>query len=190
MTKDIWVYVEAIKERIIKLPEGKRIITIDGRCAAGKTTLAEVLAKEIHADIVHMDDFFLPQGLRTPKRLGQPGGNVHYERFQEEVLYPLQEGSAFTYRRFDCHRMEFSEERYIKAEGFTIIEGAYSAHPVFGKYMGLCVFADVERSLQEERIRKRNGEEKLQVFLNKWIPMEEMYFLQYQVKENADLVLQ
>lgn len=65
------------------------VIAIDGPCAAGKSTLAKKLAEEIDGQVVHMDDFFLPGRLRTPARLREPGGNVHYERFQEEVLAPI-----------------------------------------------------------------------------------------------------
>jgi len=52
------------------------IVAIDGRCGSGKTTLAALIAKEFDCSVFHMDDFFLPPGLRTPERLGEPGGNV------------------------------------------------------------------------------------------------------------------
>ena len=41
-------------------------------------------------------------GKRTPERFAEVGGNVDYERFQEEVLLPLKNGKAFSYRPFDC----------------------------------------------------------------------------------------
>ena len=61
------------------------IIAIDGRAASGKSTLAQQLGELLDADVIHMDDFFLPPSLRTKERLSEPGGNVHYERFAEEV---------------------------------------------------------------------------------------------------------
>ena len=78
-------------ERIIEAyqkvkPAGCGVIAMDGRAAAGKTTLAEELAVTLGGAVVHMDDFFLPGELRTPERLAAPGGNVHAERFVEEVL--------------------------------------------------------------------------------------------------------
>jgi uridine kinase len=39
------------------------------------------------------------------------------------------------------------------------------------------------------RILKRNGKEKLQDFLNKWIPMEEQYFAGLDIKNQCDLIL-
>ena len=41
------------------------IMAIDGRCAAGKTTLAEHLKKEYECNVIHIDDFYLPMQKRT-----------------------------------------------------------------------------------------------------------------------------
>lgn len=49
--------VSELTEELRMLPTGMRIIAIDGRCAAGKTTLAARLAKELGGDVIHMDDF-------------------------------------------------------------------------------------------------------------------------------------
>lgn len=91
-------------ERIIEAyqkvkPAGCGVIAMDGRAAAGKTTLAEELAVTLGGAVVHMDDFFLPGELRTPERLAAPGGNVHAERFVEEVCLICGGGEAFRYRR-------------------------------------------------------------------------------------------
>ena len=94
--------VSELTEELRVLPTGMRIIAIDGRCAAGKTTLAARLAKELGGDVIHMDDFFLPPALRTQERRSEPGGNVHYERFLTEVIPNLASGRPFSYRRFDC----------------------------------------------------------------------------------------
>lgn len=182
-------WLTVLLEEISALPEGNHTIAIDGRCAAGKTTLAEILADRLDARVVHMDDFFLPTNLRTQERLEEPGGNVHYERFLEEIIPHLNEGSAFFYQRFDCSRMEPGEHRKLPAARFTIVEGAYSCHPILGSYMSFRVFMDVESKTQEDRIRERNGQERLLVFREKWIPMEEKYITEFQIKEKADFVL-
>ena len=72
---------------------GQRLlIAVDGRCASGKTTLAATLEEETGCNVVHMDDFFLRPEQRTPQRLAEPGGNVDYERFRQEVILPLSRG--------------------------------------------------------------------------------------------------
>ena len=47
------------------------VIAIDGRCASGKTTLANKLAQHFHANVFHMDDYFLRKEQRTKERLSE-----------------------------------------------------------------------------------------------------------------------
>ena len=177
-----------LAEELRALPAEVRIIAIDGRCAAGKTTLAARLVKELGGDVIHMDDFFLPPALRTPERRSEPGGNVHYERFLTEVIPNLRSGRPFSYRRFDCSKMALGEEIPVKNNGYVFVEGAYSCHPMLGDYMDRRVFLDIDEKTQEERIRKRNGEDRLQDFLQLWIPLEEAYFQAFSVWEKADYI--
>lgn len=180
-----------ILEKLEGFPKNSiHIIAIDGRCASGKTTMAEMLAKVMDASVIHMDDFFLPMELRTKERLAIPGGNVHYERVRDEVLPKLKAAEDFTYQRFDCSRMTFGE--YVKVAGSDcyIVEGAYSCHPALGKYMSLKVFSDVNRAEQLERIRRRDGEKALEVFAKRWIPLEEMYIESLgDIEEGFDVVV-
>ena len=146
--------VSELTEELRVLPTGMRIIAIDGRCAAGKTTLAARLAKELGGDVIHMDDFFLPPALRTQERRSEPGGNVHYERFLTEVMPKLASGQAFSYQRFDCSRMAPGDWLPVQNNGFVFVEGAYSCHPVLGEYMDRKVFLDIDHETQTERIQK------------------------------------
>lgn len=168
---------------------GRCVVAIDGRCASGKTTLAEQLAVVTGSGVVHMDDFFLPPELRTEERLKEPGGNVHYERFQQEVLPALSRGEDFSYRCFDCGTMSFGRERQVSGTGIVVVEGAYSCHPKLGEYMKVRVFSDVEGQEQQRRIAARDGEEALAAFRQRWIPMEENYFRAYKIRERAEVVL-
>jgi len=163
------------------------IIALDGPAASGKTTLAEMLKTLLPADVVHMDDFFLPIPLRTPERFAQPGGNVHYERFREEVLPQLRHPDGFSYRRFDCSVMDFRGERTVGTLSFRIVEGSYSTHPELGRYADIVVFSQVDPEEQLARILRRSGPEKAERFRREWIPLEEAYFSAYDIKEKADL---
>ena len=184
-----FIRVIPILQAIVKMPQERKIVALDGRAASGKTTLAKQLAKITGAGVVHMDDFFLPPELRTEERLAEPGGNVHYERFTEEVLTPLRSPKAFRYHCFDCSRMEPGEDRVVPEGDLRIVEGSYSCHPLFGKYMGLRVFCDVKPKEQLKRIQQRNGGEMLENFRDRWIPMEEHYFRYFRIREHADLVV-
>lgn len=168
---------------------GLRVIAIDGRAASGKTTKASLLHAVLNAPVVHMDDFFLPPDLRTPERLAQPGGNVHYERVVQEVLPGLTSGEGFTYRVFDCGRMDFHGLREIPAAPIRIVEGSYAHHPELGDYADLRVFSTVDEAEQMARILRRNGERMAEMFRSRWIPMEEQYFSAFAIREKADLQL-
>ncbi len=190
------------------VPVSPCIIAIDGRAASGKSTMADQLAKILGADVIRMDDFFLPPALRTPERLQTPGGNVHYERFVEEVLPHLHDLEAFSYRRFDCHIMDYNSARPICAcfnnfnhtnstnEAITpsthpirIVEGSYSHHPAFGDYADIRVFSHVAPDKQMARILHRNGIQMAETFRNRWIPMEESYIRECKIDTSSHVTI-
>lgn len=182
----------SILEEIAKVRASKSpfVIAIDGRAAAGKTTLAAALQEILQASVIHMDDFFLPMELRSADRFREPGGNVHYERFKEEVLPYLKENSSFSYRIFDCSCMNFHGAALVDTGEWRIVEGSYSMHPKYGTYADIAIFCDVEPEKQMERIKKRNGVQMAEMFRTRWIPLEETYFEAYSVKEKADCVME
>ncbi|MDE5867678.1 MAG: (d)CMP kinase, partial [Anaeroplasmataceae bacterium] len=110
----------------------KFVIVIDGMSASGKSTFAQKLASELDANLIKMDDFFLPKELRTLNRYQEAGGNIHYERFKEEVVDHINEN--ISYGIFDCKSMKILKKVNVLKKKFIIIEGAYSMHPYFGKY--------------------------------------------------------
>ena len=165
------------------------IITIDGRAGAGKTTLAKKLSHLLNAELISMDDFFLPIPLRTKERLQSTGGNVHYERFLEQVIPSLTTHTPFNYQVFDCSIMDYNKEKSIKNTGWCIVEGSYSHHPMFQQYADITIFVDIPKELQIKRILQRNGEKMTELFKTKWIPMEEQYFNEFQIKEKSDFII-
>ena len=99
--------LEALLELLTPLARLGRpaLAAIDGRCGSGKSTLAGLAAHRLGCPLFHMDDFFLPPALRTQERYAAPGGNVHYERVEAELLRPLRETGAACFRPFDCRSM-------------------------------------------------------------------------------------
>lgn len=187
-----WMEALNVIQKLInqKLEKSERlVIAIDGNCGSGKTTLADTLAEDYECSVIRMDDFFLPPELRTKERLAEAGGNVHYERFVEEVIRPLGQGEKFEYRVFSCHEMNFIGTSNVEKKILTIVEGAYSMRPEFREAYDLCIFVTCDRKEQYARILKRNGERGLKMFQERWIPMEDQYFQAYDVKAVCDIVL-
>jgi uridine kinase len=164
------------------------IVAIDGNCTAGKTTLANQLAANYDCNIFHMDDFFLRPEQRTVERFTEIGGNVDYERFNEEILLPLKSGKPFFYRPFDCSTFQLTDPVAVNPKKLNIIEGTYSLHPYFGKVHDLKILLTITTELQRERVLRRPA------FLHKrffeeWIPMENRYFDGFAISANSHITI-
>ena len=170
--------------------QGQKIllVAIDGRCAAGKTTLCTALEKnlfDVGVTALHMDDFFLQPESRTPERLATPGGNVDHERFLAEVLLPLSRGEDFTYQPFSCKTQALCEATNIHPAPIVLVEGAYASHPNLRRFYDLRFFLTVSPSLQFSRIIARNGEVAAETFRTRWIPMEEAYIAAHHPEDGS-----
>lgn len=167
------------------------IVGIDGNAAAGKSTMAAVLSELFDAEVIHVDDFFLPLELRTQSRFEKPGENVHYERFIEEVATPLRhKEKTFSYRRFSCKKMDYDDSVKIDGMKMVIIEGAYAMRPEYIDLYDIKVFLQIDEEQQMNRIINRNGKEMSENFKLKWIPMEHEYFEFFHIKDKCDFVYQ
>ena len=69
-----------------------------------------------------------------------------------------------------------------------ILEGSYSHHPLLRPYETLRVFVTCTKAEQTRRLQAREGAHYAD-FAARWVPLEEGYFAQYGVAENADFVV-
>ena len=164
-----WIDSQAEKTRII--------VSIDGSCASGKSTLATKLAQTMDCNLFRVDDFFLRREQRTKERLAEVGGNVDYERFYREVLTPLKTGEAFAYRPYDCRTGLLAEPVAVQPRRINIIEG-----------YDLKVFLTVSPDVRTQRILQRMPMLQKK-FFSDWIPMEQQYFEAFSICEKADMVV-
>ena len=185
--------INLIKELIGNKQGGEQksiLIALDGRCAAGKTTLAAHLGSAVDGTVFHMDDYFLRPFQRTRERLDTPGGNVDYERFLEEILRPLVGGAGeISYRPYNCQRQELEEAVVTQVGPVVIVEGSYSCHPELWDFYDLHVFVDIAPQDQMKRILHRDGEAKAEKFRDKWIPLEEQYFEECHIREKCEIYM-
>ena len=176
--------IQALLER-----QAPVLVAIDGRCGAGKSTLAAQLREQLPCRVFHMDDFFLRPEQRIAARLAQPGENVDHERFLTEVLLPARRGEDVTYRPYLCARRSLDTPVAAPAAHLTIVEGAYACHPALWEYYDLRVFLTVDSEEQLRRIQARNGPERALQFRDRWIPLEEAYFAAFDVAARCDILL-
>ncbi len=168
------------------LTEKSVVLAVEGGAASGKTTLSQLLEARYGCTVFHMDDFFLRPEQRTPERLREVGGNVDRERFLDEVLVPLGKHEPISYRRFDCSTLTLCPPITVLPKRLTVVEGVYSMHPELAGYYDLSVFLDIDPALQKTRIEARNTPAVAKRFFEEWIPLEQTYFANMQVKERCD----
>lgn len=199
---------DSVKDIILRLKAAEKnyeriLLVIDGRCGAGKTTMASRISEELLCSVFHMDDFYLPAAEQTDERMKEPGGNIDFDRFLSEVIKPLESGDAVAYRPFVCRNQAYADTKLMPAEKINIIEGTYSCHQrLRGAYERLCgheaatgsmklirIFLDIDCRKQIERLRTRVGEQRLKMFEDKWIPREEEYFKLCSVREYCKNVI-
>ncbi len=182
-----WLPVLAEAEKLMRR-DGLGILAVDGPCASGKTTLGEDLQQILGCPVVHMDDFYTPFERKTPERLAQPGGNADWERFLAEVLLPLRREGRAEYRVWNCRTGTFdSGTETVGNARLVAVEGSYSLHPRLRDFYDLKVWLEAPLPVREQRLLERGGPECLQMFREKWIPLENSYFSACRVRECCDI---
>lgn len=185
---DAFTRAQALIRERLAAQEGPVIAALEGGAATGKTTLAAALSAAFQAPVISMDDFFLPPALRTPQRLKQPGGNIHYERFEEEVAAPLRAGIPFSYRVYDCHTGTYAAEKRVERAPLVLVEGVYSLHPRYQDIYTLRLLLRTAPQTQDARLRAR-GDWLYRRFQESWLPLEQSYFAARDIPSLCDLVL-
>ncbi len=170
------------------LAQGRAVVAIDGNCASGKTTLADEIQLAFGGTVIRADSFFLPFDMRGEKRLSEAGGNFHYERFGTEVIANLRKSELFAYGVFDCSCGKVTHSISVDEPRLIIVEGSYCMHPKLEADYDLRIFCRTDERTQLERIRIRNGENLLEAFKQKWIPLENRYFDYFGIPDTCHII--
>lgn len=165
------------------------IIAIDGDSGSGKTTLGKQLQKQYSANLIHIDDFYLPKVLRTPERFAYHGGNIHIERIIE-LLEHIQEGNDLLYAPYNRLTDQIERAKSYPPTTLTIVEGSYSQLPMLDPFYDFKIFLKLDKSEQLERIENREGTERFQDFIKQWIPREKNYQEDYQIENHASIIIE
>ncbi len=113
---------------------------------------------------------------------------MDFDQVINTILQPYKEEGEVCYIPYDCHSDQFMQQVDIDVNEILIIEGSYSSHPSLEKFVDLKIFVDIDESLQLERLKKRNPNT-YDKFLSMWVPFENNYFKELDIKNKSDLVL-
>ena len=167
----------------------RTLVTLDGPCATGKTTLAGRLAEVFGAAVVHTDDFVIPHAQKTPERLAIPGGNCDADRLAAEVTAPWKAGAPVRYRIYDFRSDRLKEAQTLPDTDVLILEGSYCNLPAIRRDADLRLFLDAPTDLRLGRLRQRESPASLVRFLALWIPLEDAYFSAYGLPDGGMCVI-
>ena len=159
------------------IPPATVIIGIDGPGGAGKSSLCAALAAHTPSiTIVHMDDFFVPPGLRTSPA-SEIGRQLDWRRVVEQILAPLAKGNPGHYQRFDWATATLQEWHSVPSGGLVILEGVYSTREDIAPYLDQRIWVTIPRDLGLERGIARDGEHSREWWMTDWIQDEDRYIL-------------
>ena len=181
--------ISILAAALAQKPTKPLVLALDGRCGSGKTTLADMLARQFPASIVlHTDDFYLPPAQRVRGWEKTPCANMDLIRLRDEALRPAYEGQPVLYRAYSCRAGAYQPVQELAAPPLVILEGSYSHHPLLAEYETLQVFVTCSKEEQTRRLQAREGE-RYANFAARWIPLEEGYFAQYRIEKTTDLAV-
>jgi uridine kinase len=142
-----------------------KIIAVDGRGGAGKSTFAEKLAKELNAEILHTDDFASWEDSLN-----------WWPIFIDEIIDPIKAGAkTLSYKRSSWapdHHPEPVKDQPVTP--IMILEGLRSSRREFHQYLAYAIWVETPKELCLKRGLKRDGEEALPKW-QKWIKEEDKY---------------
>jgi cytidylate kinase len=125
------------------------ITIIDGRSGSGKTELAERVAAQTGARVVHMDDLYAGwHGLAAGSRL-----------LERSVLAPIAAGEAAVWRRWDWSLGDWGPEDRAEPGRPLIIEGCGSLTIVSRAHADRAVWLEAPEAVRRARALQRDGDD-------------------------------
>jgi uridine kinase len=178
--------------RALPPPCGDRptLVCIDGLGGAGKSTLAEALARDRRdVTVVHGDDFYQPEPPDWPSWTPQQGYERYFDhdRLEDEVLRPLRSGRRASFQRYDWSANALGDWIDVVPDGHVIVEGVFMLRPRLRPYWDLAIYVDAARDLRHRRMYARGENDVGQI--NRWAAAEDYYESVERPSDFADVIV-
>jgi uridine kinase len=154
-----------------------RVIAVDGRSGAGKTSLAAALSAGLPAPVVHLEDLYG----------GWDGLERGIDLLVTAVLVPLAAGRAASVPRYDWLRGDWTEPWVLEPPELLVVEGVGAGARRAAAYASLLVWLEAPTPVRRRRALDRDGET-FAPYWEQWAAQEEALLDREHTPERADLV--
>lgn len=159
-----------------------RLLCVDGRAGAGKTTLGGALteagASRGPVRLLHMDDMYA----------GWSGLGDVSARISRVLVDPLREHRPGRYQRYDWDRGRFAEWHTVEPVELLVLEGVGSGALAYAHSITTLVWVEAPRKLRIARGIERDGEQVLPRWLA-WMDQEDELFVRDGTRARADVIV-
>jgi uridine kinase len=152
------------------------LIGIDGLGGAGKTSLADAIARaRPDVQVVHGDDFYGPEERDWRSWTARQGYEQFFDhqRLSSELLEPLGLGRPGRFQRYDWGENKLADWVDVAPRGMVVVEGVYLLRPELRPVWDLTVFVEVPRDIRAARLHARGQNDP--GWIERWMAAEDYY---------------
>ncbi len=155
-----------------------RVVAIDGRSGAGKTSLAAALRAELGAPVVTLEDLYG----------GWDGLERGIDLLVSQVLEPLSARRTAHVPRYDWVRAAWQAPWALEPPGVLIVEGAGAGDRRAAAYESVLVWMEEAAPVRKKRAFDRDGDT-FAPYWDMWAAQEEAMLARERTPDRADLVV-
>jgi uridine kinase len=155
-----------------------RVIAIDGRAGAGKSTLARRLADCIDAPLVQLEQLYP----------GWDGLQAGIDLLVEAVLVPLSAARVAQVPRYDWLVSRFIEPWPLEHPELLIVEGVGAGARAAAGFASVLVWLELDADLRKERALARDGDV-FRPHWEHWAEQEDVLLAHEQTPARADMIV-
>jgi para-aminobenzoate synthetase len=192
--------IAAIRQRLSR-QKSPLVVAVDGGSGSGKSTLASIIAEELDAALIPLDDFFaadVPGSQWDQITVEEQLRRVfQWDRLREQAIAPLLQGKPARWHAFDfesglrpdgTYGMQ-ADAKERQPANVILIDGAYSASPIIADLVDLAILVDVPVEERHARLKAREEAAFLEKWHQRWDPLEAYYYTHVRPKRSFDLVV-
>lgn len=155
-----------------------RVVAVDGRSGAGKTSLAGVLREALAAPVVSLEDLYG----------GWDGLEHGIDLLVSEVLEPLGSGLTLRVPQYDWVAGQWAEPVVLEPPAVLIVEGVGAGARRAAAYESLLVWLEVSPAVRKKRALDRDGET-FAPHWDRWAAQEDAMLARERTPDRAGLVI-